>query len=293
MGVDTLPAQDQAPAESEATAQAQRTTDQLFRWSGYVDVGDGAEDCDERLSGDCKDSKHFHSWVCLPNAFQIDDIREKGRAAKARKVRSMKDAGDPANGRAASDSYEILENDLTYIAGGDLKVIHQEIAKKNVQSDYRLIVAELYEREEFASYEQDLEELNRLKEMPEDDRDAETFEQVQNSVMLFGAAFDKEVTERTAREIEGIERLSDEAVMDIVRQNRIEAAGEQAFLRDYYLWVMFIGAREPDMTVFPEKRKFATIQKLKNTAPEIAKALRLKITELENAFGDKGGGSGN
>lgn len=293
MGVVTLPAEgEQTAPEQEVVAQAERSTEALFRWSIYVDVGEGADVCEKRLGG-CEDQKHFHAWVCLPNSFQIDDIREKSRAAKARKIKALKDAGDPATGREPSDSFVVLEGQLEEMAEGDMKAVHPEIADRNVQRDFSLIVAELYERPEFEDYEQDLEELRRLGSVPDDERPEGVYEQLQESVLAFSAAFDLEIKERKAREIATLERLSDADVIDIVRKDRIKQAGEDAFIACYYLWMTFIGTRVPDASLFPQTRSFEKVQQLRGAAPQVALALRKAIRELEDAFNKKAGGSGN
>src|SRR6059058_472198 len=102
--VDKPVAEAEPAAEFDGQAEATRSTSELFRWSDYVHVGTDADTCEHAEDGMCADPQHFHAWVCLPNTFQIRDIADKARAAKARKVRALRDP--------ESDSYAVLEEDL-------------------------------------------------------------------------------------------------------------------------------------------------------------------------------------
>jgi hypothetical protein len=89
--------QDQQPKD------ATRSPNQLFRYSAWVHVGDGAQDCATAEIG-CTDPGHFHAWCRLPNQLQHEDIRERALAAKARRIRQMRDP--------EADAHEILELDM-------------------------------------------------------------------------------------------------------------------------------------------------------------------------------------
>src|SRR4051812_30709654 len=84
------------PAD-ESPAVAEQSREELFRWSTWVHVGDGADECalaqavgdsDYKLGKPiptCEDPGHFHAWLRLPNPLQRRDIVDKARAARARK----------------------------------------------------------------------------------------------------------------------------------------------------------------------------------------------------------------
>src|ERR1700745_988892 len=77
--------------EAPPQAAARTTARAMFKYSEFVDLGDGAAECEHARDGRCEDIEHFHAWCRLPNPYQHEGIRKKGLAAKARKIRELKD----------------------------------------------------------------------------------------------------------------------------------------------------------------------------------------------------------
>jgi hypothetical protein len=278
------------PAEPEEThdgaAEATRSTEELFQWSGYVHVGRGAEDCEHGLDGECVDPEHFHAWVCLPNSFQIRDIGDKAKAAKARKIRSLKDPD--------SDSYVTLEDELdSFRVGARFDHLVTALAKARVDAHLPDIMRAASEDERFENHAQDAEELQRLELLPEDERDPEEYERLQKDMVAFAEEIERGINERVETEEKALRALPVDDVIAEQRQLRIEDIGNEAYLHTYYTWAMYVGARQPTMTGFSSARKFAKPDDLREAAPEIIYALRSKIQQLETRTTARGDAAGN
>jgi hypothetical protein len=72
----------------------------------------------------CGNPLHFHAWCRLPNQLQHEDIRERALAAKARRIRQLRDP--------ECDAYQILESDMSELLRiGDEGLIVDELANKD------------------------------------------------------------------------------------------------------------------------------------------------------------------
>jgi hypothetical protein len=67
------------------------------------------------LTASARTTDHFHAWVRLPNPYQRKDILEKARAARARRMRTLRDPD--------SDARAIIEDDLAAIRESGAKDI--------------------------------------------------------------------------------------------------------------------------------------------------------------------------
>jgi hypothetical protein len=269
----------------DGEAEATRSSSELFKWSGYVHVGAGAEDCPQRTTGACVDPTHFHAWVCLPNTFQIRDIVDKARAAKARKRRALRDP--------ESDVHAVLEDELDELRREHYDELVDALARGSIDKRLPEIVRELQEDERFEHYAQDAEEYRRQSALPEDQRDAEEWERLQADMVAYSDALQKAVDEEIERERERLRALPPDDVVEEERRARIDSIGTEVYLHTYYTWVMFVGARQPSDSVFSSKRKFAAPEDLKSAPPEVVTALRDKIKELESATTERGEAAGN
>jgi hypothetical protein len=276
-----------APVEAtfDGVAEATRSNDELFQWSKFVHVGVGAAECEHGEDGECKDQAHFHSWVCLPNVFQIRDIGEKARAAKARKKRALLDP--------ESDSYAIMEDELADFARDDMPRLVENVARSNVAKRVNDIVKELKEDERFENQEQDAEELRRQTALPEGERDKEEYERLQAQIVAYGERFDELLAEHQKREEESLRALPPEEVTELERRRRIEETSAEMFWHTYYTWAMYVGARQPVKSGFAIRRKFPAAEDLKAAPPEVVTALREAIAELEGATAVRSDAAGN
>lgn len=272
----------EAPPSHDGSAEATRSTAELFEWSGYVHVGGDAPECEERLTGACSNPKHFHAWVTMPNPYQIRDIVDKARAAKARKRRALRDAGDPAKGREPSDSYMTLEDQLDSLREPEqYKQLITIIARRRIEMSLVEILDSMQKDERFEHHAQDSEEFQRLEALPEDERDKEEYERLQADMMAYGEEMQKVVDERIETEQAHLKNETPDQVIEYERLFRIEDIASEAYLHIYYTWAIFTGTRKPSTEGFPSERKFKDPEALRNAPPEVIVALREKLRSLE------------
>lgn len=279
-----------APQEPEASydgeAAATQSAEELFQWSGYAHVGAGAEECEHRIDGACTDKRHFHVWVCLPNTFQIRDIVDKARAAQARKRRTLRDP--------ESDSYAVLEVELEELRRPQVyDKLLKEIASREVDQQLVDLMRELQEDERFEHHAQDAEELRRLQELPEDERDPEEYSRLLADMEAYGEQLQRVVDERENREEERLRAMSQDDVLALEREFRIDNITNEIYLHTYYSWVMYVCARMPSTEEFPSRRMFASPDVMRSAPPEAVMALREKIRSLENRTVERGDATGN
>lgn len=288
--VATPPAEAAPPADApqsyDGAAEATRSTAELFEWSGYVHVGGGAEECEHGLDGQCSVARHFHSWVCLPNPFQIRDIADKARAAKARKARALRDP--------ESDSGVTLEAELMELRDGEeYELLVKVLAQRAVEAGLMDLIGEMGKDPRFEHHPQDSEEFRRLQGLAEEDRDAEEFAGLQADMLAYGESFQKLVDERTAREEAALRAMTPDQIIELERKNRITNITEEIYLHTYYTWAMYVGARVPTTEGFPSVRTFTTPEAMKSAPPEAIVAIREQIRTLEQRTTARGDAAGN
>lgn len=290
-----------APADPEPShdgeAEATRSTEELFQWSAYVSVGAGAVECEHATDGACADKKHFHAWTCLPNPYQVRDIVDKARAARARKARALKDAGDPTHAdpkrREPSDSYVTLESELdSFRMEQAYKELCSAIGRRNIERQLVDILDDLQKDDRFEHHPQDAEEFRRMEAIPEDERDAEEYERLQRDMLDYGEAMQKEIDERIKAEIAHLEAKPQDEVIEVERQFRIEDIAAEVYLHSYYTWVIYTCTCEPVAEGYPSQRKFKDPAELKNAPTEVVVALRETIRQLEQRT-QRGDAAGN
>jgi hypothetical protein len=265
----------QEVAAAEHSPGEQRTPDRIFRLSTYLHVGVGAEECEHREDGKCQDPQHFHAWCRLPNQFQHDSIREKALAAKARRIRVLKDP--------ESDAYTIVEFALDELrATGDRETLIEEVIQKDTFRNFMAVVNELKDEEEFKTADEDRERLRALEEMPEESRPADEYNELAKHVAEFDALIKQRRDEIEAPMREGLQQNDMEALIDMARQDRIEKDGARAFMDAFSRWEWFFGTmkpKDPDKPGFPSERSFSSIEHMESAADEVLNA-------LDNTFGN-------
>lgn len=278
----------------DGKAEATRTTSELFQWSTFVHVGDGAEECEHRLDGECQAEEHFHCWLCLPNLFQQRDLNDKARAAKARKRRTLMQSG--ADGAPASDAYLVLEEQLEGWALSDraYETLVRLIAERNVLQQYREIMDELAELEQFENRGQDVEEYQRLLDVEEDERDGEAFDRLRADMEDYAHEFEERRKARVERELEALTNTPREDVIDIERQFQIGEISSEVYLHIYYTWAYFTCARVPTLKGHANKRIFKSPDDLRDAPPEVLIALKDAYRSLETRMtAGRGDAAGN
>jgi hypothetical protein len=266
---------------------------ELFKWSTYVHVGVGAEGCANGENGKCKDPDHFHAWCRIGNQFQMRDITEKATAAKARRVRLLKDP--------ESDARIILESDLDQLRDPALKgVLIDEIVDRDFQEIYVEAVKEVDDQDanipelededdpdappvkKWATIDQDREEYQRLSALPEDER-GEEFAEIEQRVADYSREID-EARERIMRQKrEPLESREIDDLIDIVRRDRIDTQAAEAYLHAFNTWHWFACTYKPVEKGRPTERVFKDYNQMRFEADrEVIEALQTTFNDLES-----------
>lgn len=290
---ETVDSQDERAPEPAT----QKTPDQLFRWSSWIHIGPGAEECedvDESKDGgvnECGNPLHFHGWLRLPNQFQHREIREKAMAAKARRTRGLRDPD--------SDSGAVLEEELDALARlgdqGKSEMVDELIAR-DAARDYLEAIADVAEIEaegeedgeptkRFAHIEDDERRLAELRLMPPDKRPQEEHDELVEHVAAHRNALMKRLEEIRKPRKDALMARDVNALVDMVRDARVSGEGDAAFHHTYAVWSMLIGTlRQPR-----GPRVFASREAMEEAAPEVVQALSATLDDLEqtrNAAGN-------
>lgn len=288
---------DVAREEAHVEAEAEKPHTKLHEWSRWVHVGQGAEECEKRWSGDCEDDDHFHAWIRLPNPYQIRDITAKARAARARKKRELADE--------ESDARVSLEYELQDLADtGSKEVLVDEILDRDFADDYAKAVREvdgtpdpnfIPENEDdeipklWEHIDQDREEYQRQSELPEDQRDEAEYTALEKTVAEYGRAVEDELAKiREPRKAALMERPmlpdgDDQGLVNIIRQDRIDQAATEAYIHTYNTWMWFICTytKSAPKKITPV-RVFNDLSTFKFSTPtEVIRALQLNFEALE------------
>ncbi len=261
----------------------QRTVERLFQFSGFVHVGPGAADCEDGEDGSCGDPLHFHAWCRLPNKFQIATIRNKAQAAKARTIRRFKDP--------ESDDHAILSGEIEAIAEAGKDSLIEEILSRTYWQDHLAAMKELAEEDEgpFPTIEQDQKRFKELAEMPEDQRPADEYDELVRHLEKWNEEVDRVRTENQAPQRSGLESRAEEDLLDLIRNERIKAEGDRAYMEVYSAeeWVACTMKPRPKDKGEPNERAFGDLEQLKQAAPEIVVALEAYFSELEGEFANR------
>lgn len=286
-------AHDQASTNGhvESSPAERQSHEAIFQHSQFLHIGPGAavcEDVDEaKFVSNCGDPLHFHAWIHTPNQFQHNSIRSKALAAKARKMRALRDTD--------SDSRTILDGELEQARYQNAtELLIEEIVQKDGVRNYWQAMREVQEEEEFQHYEEDRDRLNALAAMPEEERDQEEYEKLGEHVRLY--------SERVKEAIASIQQplrdsLADKTIDDlieIVTEDRIQAEASAEFDDTYSLWEWYIGTlrlKKKESPGHPTERMFGDIEHLKQAPPEVISALAQAFTELDAEAGRSLGNS--
>jgi hypothetical protein len=293
-------------AEAEPTttpepvaAEAEKDRRDIFRYSDFVHVGDGAEECEHATDGECKDADHFHAWVRLPNPFQVRDIAEKARAARARRIRSLRDP--------ESDAAAILEQELEDLRHEGLRdIIIEEVIDQDFATDYDAAQREVMDLEDpnwvpgpededaevpklFADIIQDQEEYTRQLQLPEDQRD-EDYPELQKAVTRWSEAINEALEKQQNPRREALKSQPLDELVDLVRRKRIEQSANEVHLHTFNTWQWYVCTYKPRKKGTPNERVFKDIAQFKYEAPgDVIAALQVTFRELEQAMaGDRG-----
>lgn len=273
--------QDGQPPESERDP-AEKTVDQLFRFAAWVHVGSGAEGCGDVDEGEgtnaCGNPLHFHAWLRLPNQFQHREIRDKAMAAKARKVRQLRDPD--------TDAGAVLEAELDELRHeGSKETIASELVGRGWYDDYQEAVHDVDERENdagerlFAHIEQDQRRFSELSEKDEADRPKDEFEELAGHLADYQEQVQKRTEEIQAPRREGFEQREFEELLALYRDHRIDTEATAEFMHDYNVWEWYLGTLDRPRG----ERRFRSREHMQDAAPEVIEAIQQTFDDLERS----------
>lgn len=296
-------------------AEAERSRHDIFRYSRWVHLA--PDDCPlvRALAAagstwrqsdlpTCKDPNHFHAWVRLPNPYQVRDINEKARAARARVIRMLRDP--------ESDAGAILDEELDGLRDESVRdILADEILDKDFATHYDQAVSGVLDMDDegwqpededdepgeipklYAHIEADQEEYQRQLELPDDQRD-ETFAELQSTVAAYARDVEAVMNAITAPIRESLAARPIDELVAIARKDRIEAKANEVYLHTWNTWQWYVCTYEPVTRGTPARRKFRDINHFKYETPnEVIVALRAAFTDLEMRLSRGGGSQGN
>lgn len=269
---------------------------ELHKWSAWLHVGPGAEKCEavkeEQGVNDCSDPLHFHAFCRLPNPFAHREIREEALAAKARRVRALRDPD--------SNAAVILEDEMDRLAReGDLAkpALVEELVGQDWWRDFLEATADVMETEgtdgtlTFEHIKRDIHHYNRQIEdlgLDEDGELPEELQQLRDHIESYNTAVDARREELTAPRRNALAEMDINRLIDMVRDQRIDVDANEAFAHEYatlqwYLCTLHRPNGDP---------VFKSIEAMKRADSEIVEGLRAVYVDLEKTK-QRGGEPGN
>jgi hypothetical protein len=271
---------------------AEAAPDSLYRFSTWLHVGHGADDCTEvdTIAGvnRCGDPAHFHAWCRLPNDFQRREIIEHATAAGARKRRQMRMEGTTA--------HEVLEEGLDRLLReeGGLDKIRDELLAGTWYRDYMDAVRETRDLDDpdwtpgegeadddapklFADIDQDTARFQRLQSEGYDPKGDE-LKELAAHMALYQVRIQERLEARIAPRRQGFEALDSNELLDLLRNKRVELAGQDEFMHHYaaHEWLACTYTqRASDDTYFRD------LKHMENASPEVLFHLRETFGDLE------------
>jgi hypothetical protein len=264
----------------EASPAEHRDSKRLFSFSDEVHIGPDAEECPQSSDGSCENAEHFHAFIRLPNQFQHKSIREKADAARARKLRQLRDP--------ESDISVVLDGELEEIrrnAGHEALV--DEVLGFDFLKDHLAAMNEVGEEEEFEHIEEDRERLRALARLPEEERPEAEFKELEEHIV----AYTERVNEARARIQEPLRNsLLDRGVddlIDLIREERVQKIAEEDASEVYSEWAWYMGTLKMRVPARIDggDRVFSSIDAMRSAAPEVIEALSVAYRNIEAAAG--------
>lgn len=298
---DTDEQPDEQPVQTnESSAVAELSREELFQWNTWVHAGHGAGECalakavsdsDYKVGMEiplCAEDGHFHAWIRLPNPLQRRDIVDKATAAQARKARELRDP--------ESDGAVILDNEIDLIrASGDTEQLVQEIVERHFQEDLSEATNEVMDMEDdqaedddeggeaplkYQHVDQDMEELRRQEELPEDKRDG-GFDRLKAHVEGYHEAIDERMKAIQDRRAEGLRERGLDHLLTLVRADRASLVTTETYIHTYNVWQWFTCTYKPKAKGTPNEKIWGDINHMRLAPPEVIGVLRARFDDLD------------
>lgn len=271
-------------------ADAEQAQEQRFKWRTWVHYGTGASECEHQTDGRCVNEEHFHALCRLPTPFQIRDITEKAAAAKARRLRMLRDEN--------SDPRVILEDELDGLKFVDKEMLAEELLDEKFTEHYVQAVKDVDDlddpshvpegdepiRKLYENIDQDREEYMRQRELPDDQR-GEDFEELEKTYAAYSQAIEGAMDNIAKPRRDHLLSLSQDDLIEMIRQRRIEAQGYEAHLHTFNMWQMYVCTYKPVAKGIPHERVWKTLEDMKyNEDSAVIMQVRQVFEDLERGL---------
>lgn len=254
---------------TQVVADAEKTHEERFKWRAWVHHPEGAVACENATNGKCRDDDHFHALCRLPNPYQQNDIVEKAQAARARRLRMLRDE--------ESDPRVILEDQLDGLKGVPQEIVVDELVDFNFTEDYTAALREVEGRLDpdyvpegdedipklYENIDQDREEYMRQRDLPEDQR-GDDWDELEKTYSRYSIDVQEELKRVQEPQREHLMSLDIGELIDMIRRRRMEEQGTQAYLQAYMMWQMYIGTYKPVAKGNPGERIWDDINAMRN-----------------------------
>jgi hypothetical protein len=259
--------------DQKGPRDALKTTGELFRYSSWVHIGGGAEDCEEAETGTCADPLHFHAWCRLPNQLQHADIRERALASKARRIRQLKDP--------ESDAHVVLEGDMAELRElGDVDAMVDELVNKDWWRRRLDAMTEVEDLDEFKTIDRDREHMAELRELGVDERPRDEYEELERHFGRYNDLVEEKIKAAELPLRETTAALGRDELVAQIRRERISTESTQAFMDTFSRWEWLCGTFTC-RDVQTRRLVWTDPAQLSDVAPEVLDAVRGAFAELE------------
>jgi hypothetical protein len=265
-------------AATETTPEITAPVQLFHRFSRYLHIGEGAAECEHSEDGACEDPTHFHAWVRLPNQFERESMRDRATAAKARKLRSLKDP--------ESDARVVMESDLDALRiRGETGPLVEELVNQSFLEDHLQALTDVNEDGEYDTIDEDRVRLQEIEKMPAEEQPEEG-EELRKRL---AEHTEKVNTARDALQLPHKQSLEGKTLYELVemiREQRIENVGLGEFNSIYARWEWYIGTLKPKSGAgYPNERVYPSMEAFLKAPPEIIEEVMVTVNALETEQG--------
>ena len=279
--------------EATVPTPAEREPSSLYKFAVWLHVGAGAEDCtevDERAGTNrCGDPSHFHAWCRLPNQFQHREIQTDALAAKARRIRALRDP--------ESTSAIILQDDVDRLRDegeASRETIIEELLDTTWAQDYLRSVRDVGELEDpdddpedgdepakrFATIDADRDRVVYLLSKPPADRtigEGEEVETINRHLLDYNAAVEERMQALRTPRRDALDGNDLDELCELVRRKRIKALGDNEFQHMFSVgeWLACTYRTPEGPPVF------ASLTELEAAPNDVIAALQVQFSDLE------------
>lgn len=282
-----------AETQESRAAVTRASEETMFKWSGFVHVGPGAEECPDDGVG-CSDRSHFHAWVRLPNQYVHRDIAEKADAARARKIRQLKDPECDAYALLDLAVFELRQQAESWRPAPDtenplnetVEAIIDELMSEDHNQDMLDVLTEVDDREEFERINQDQERYRTILDMPEEEQPADERDELGRHIQAYVDTIQAELTRVQEPRRDALRDTPLEGLLERLRDKRIDQDGYEERLHVYNTWMWWACTFAPEVNETvgrPTTRRWPDIDAMKEEASEVLGEIQMAFHDLELA----------